>query len=103
VSHATARHEDRRRPTLPALLLRFAGDRLFAGPDAAARRAGLTVIRGRRGLSRTYRDPRLDLLVRCPDCGGRDCAAYWLAACPTCHGTGRVLPAREPVHPGGRR
>jgi hypothetical protein len=102
VSDPTARFEHRSRPTPLALFLRFAGERLFAGPDTAARHAGLTVTRGPRGLSRTYRDPRLDLLVRCDACEGRGCEAYWLPACPTCRGTGRVLPVREPAATGER-
>jgi hypothetical protein len=100
MSDPTARFDPPRRPTLPALLLRSAADLLFARPDAAARRAGLIVTRA--SLSRTYRDPRLDLLVRCPACAGADCEAYWLPACPACRGTGRVLPAAAPAHTGER-
>jgi hypothetical protein len=99
MSDPTARFRSRR-PTVPALLLRYVGELLFARPDALARRAGLTVTRGPRGLSRTYRDARLDLLVPCPSCAGCDCEAYWLPACPTCRGTGRVFPARERAYTG---
>jgi hypothetical protein len=102
VSDPTARFEHRSRPTPLALFLRFAGERLFAGPDTAARHAGLTVTRGPRGLSRTYRDPRLDQLVRCPACAGVDCETYWLPPCQACRGTGRVLPARAPARTGER-
>src|ERR1700730_546252 len=56
-------------------LLRNFGDRLFADTDARARRHGWQVTRRHGGLSRRYRDPRFDSLVRCPSCagtGGRD-------------------------------
>jgi hypothetical protein len=98
MSDTTARFHRPRRPGL----LRYVGELLFARPDDAARRAGLTVTPGPRGLSRTYRDVRLELLVRCPACAGVDCEAYWLPACPVCRGTGRVLPARAPARTGER-
>jgi hypothetical protein len=102
MSDTTARFDHPRRQTPLALLLRYAGELLFARPDAAARRAGLTVTPGARGLSRTYRDPRLDQLVRCPACAGVDCETYWLPPCQACRGTGRVLPARAPARTGER-
>jgi hypothetical protein len=81
-------------------LLRYVGELLFARPDDAARRGGLTVTP--HGLSRTYRDARLELLVPCPTCAGVDSEAYWLPGCTTCRGTGRILPARAPARTGER-
>jgi len=46
------------------------GDALFARADARARDCGWEVTRSRSGLHRTYRDPRFDLLHRCPRCNG---------------------------------
>jgi hypothetical protein len=69
-------------------LLRNFGDRLFADTDAKARQHGWQVTRRNGGLSRRYRDPRFDSLVRCPSCagtGGSDAAA-----CGPCRGSGRL-------------
>ena len=69
-------------------LLRNFGDRLFADTDAKARQHGWQVTRRNGGLSRRYRDPRFDSLVRCSSCagtGGSD-----TAACEPCGGTGRL-------------
>jgi len=76
--------------------IRLTGDRLFAAADAEAESRGWQVRRTRSGLGRSYRDPRFDLLVRCPDCGGRGVrSARWL--CSECHGTGRLnLAERSP-------
>lgn len=66
------------------------GEALFARSDARARSSGWEVTSSRRGLSRSYRDPRFDLIRSCPQCAGsgvtprgRDCAR--------CFGTGRVI------------
>jgi hypothetical protein len=53
-----------------ARVLRNFGDRLFADADARARQHGWQVTRRNGGLSRRYRDPRFDSLVRCPSCAG---------------------------------
>jgi len=71
---------------------RRAGAALFAKPDAWAVRSGWTITQRRGGLSRTYRDPRFDLLIRCTSCGGsgfNHTAAR--GACPTCGGSGRLV------------
>lgn len=71
---------------------RRAGAALFAKPDAQAIRNGWTVTQRRGGLSRTYRDPRFDLLIRCTSCGGsgfNHTAAR--GACATCGGSGRLV------------
>ena len=76
-------------------LLRNFGDRLFADTDARARRHGWQVTRRHGGLSRRYRDPRFDSLVRCPSCAGT--GGWDAVACGPCGGTGRLIlhqPAR---------
>ncbi len=66
------------------------GDALFARADARARDCGWEVTRSRSGLHRSYRDPRFDLLHRCPQCAGAGTTPRG-ADCGRCYGTGRVL------------
>jgi hypothetical protein len=75
--------------------IRGTGDRLFEKDDALARRNGWTIEVRRRGLARTYRDPRFDRLSRCPDCGGSGEDALGLK-CEPCSGDGRVTLGRQP-------
>jgi DnaJ-class molecular chaperone len=64
-------------------------DRLFAAGDARARRRGWQVTVQHGGLGRRYRDPRFDLLIRCPECRGAG-ADRDERPCPRCPGTGRL-------------
>jgi DnaJ-class molecular chaperone len=64
------------------------GARIFLVDDALAHAHGWQVTAGRSGLSRSYRDPRFDLLARCPDCSG-----YGVTdgkSCHRCAATGRI-------------
>jgi len=82
-------------------LLRNFGDRLFADTDARARQHGWQVTRRHGGLSRRYRDPRFDSLVRCPSSagiGGSDAVA-----CGPCGGTGRLTLHQPARVQGGAR
>jgi DnaJ-class molecular chaperone len=65
------------------------GDWLFADGDARARRRGWQVTTGSSGLGRRYRDPRFDLLIRCPECRGTGAGADD-RPCRRCPGTGRL-------------
>jgi hypothetical protein len=69
-------------------LLRRLGEAVFGPDDARAVDRGWQVTVGRRGLSRTYRHPGFDWLVRCPDCQGSGLRRD--VACGRCSGTGRV-------------
>ena len=83
-------------------LLERLGGLVFAGNDREARWRGWSIERRHAGLSRVYRDPIFDRLVRCPHCrGGPDpravpCAhhAQGAAACSSIsrrsHTTGRA-------------
>ena len=66
------------------------GDALFARADARARDCGWEVTRSRSGLHRTYRDPRFDLLHRCPRCNGAGSTLRGVD-CGRCYGTGRIV------------
>ena len=68
--------------------VRTAGDRLFRASDTRAAGYGWRVTAGRSGLSRTYRDPRFDLLAGCPDCRGSGQDAR--RPCSRCAGSGRI-------------
>jgi hypothetical protein len=74
--------------------------RLFGALDAQAKHDGWQVTRLHHGLGRRYRDPRFDLLSRCPDCAGS--GSIDGQPCEPCRGTGRVARARpcSPA-PGG--
>jgi RecJ-like exonuclease len=69
--------------------MRRMGGRLFAVHDAQARQHGWQITLQRGGLSRSYRDPRFDLLVTCPDCRGTGIGAGD-GQCHGCPGTGRL-------------
>jgi hypothetical protein len=75
-------------------------DRLFAADDAQARRRGWQVTAWRGGRGRSYRDPRFDLLIRCPECRGVGAGADD-RPCRRCPGTGR-LTLDHPVSSVGR-
>jgi hypothetical protein len=96
-------HVDLQRPSrwLDQCLLRIGG-RLFAEADDDAHRRGWDVTVRGRGLARTYRDPRMDLLVPCPACDGEGCEDLRAPACATCRGIGRVLPLTQPALAGER-
>jgi hypothetical protein len=72
--------------------------RLFAADDARARRRGWQVTVQRGGLGRSYRDPRFDLLIRCPECRGTGPDDR---PCRLCPGTGRLALDR-PFSSAGR-
>jgi RecJ-like exonuclease len=82
-------------------LVRAIGDRLFRASDAGARRYGWQVKIGHGGLSRTYRDPRFDLLQTCPACLGTG-AIRQEQACGRCSGTGRITSAGKLNSGAGR-
>lgn len=65
-----------------------AGDRLFRADDKRAIASGWQITPGRSGLSRTYRDPRFDLLARCDPCHGSGKAAD--RHCARCAGAGGI-------------
>lgn len=71
-------------------------DRLFGADDLTAIQHGWEIERGRLGLSRTYRDPRFDMLASCGACHGRGWAQPG-RPCLVCGGTGRVTlgPSRD--------
>jgi DnaJ-class molecular chaperone len=64
-------------------------NRLFAADDARARGRGWQVTARRDGLGRSYRDPRFNLLIRCPECRGTGAGADE-RPCRRCPGTGRL-------------
>lgn len=68
--------------------IRSAGRRLFLADDARAIASGWQITHGRWGLSRTYRDPRFDMLASCAVCGGEGKTAD--RPCTRCAGTGRI-------------
>jgi hypothetical protein len=84
-----AAHKTRKRPGASGKgYVRRMGDRLFAVHDAWARQRGWQITVQTGGLGRSYRDPRFDLLVSCPDChGAGDDASDQPCSC--CLGTGR--------------
>ena len=70
-------------------LLRRTGDLVFAGSDVEARWRGWSMARRRGGLTRVYRDPLFDWVVRCPHCRGTGMAMAE-SRCAPCDGTGRL-------------
>lgn len=80
------------RKTLRDLLLRVLsaiGNMIFRADDHRARERSWQVLPRHGGLSRAYRDPRFDYLIRCAACSsrGRDLTGL---TCPTCDGAGRI-------------
>jgi hypothetical protein len=75
-----------------AALVQGIASRLFRDSDAHARRYGWQVKIGHGGLSRTYRDPRFDLLQTCLTCLGTG-AIRQEQECGRCSGTGRITSA----------
>ena len=73
--------------------LRALGDRLFFEDDARALRHGWQIQTRHAGLSRTYRDPRFDQLVPCPDCRGQGTRDGLY--CHRCSATGRIHLAQD--------
>jgi hypothetical protein len=76
---------------------RRGGERMFAAADARAAEYGWQVRTTRGGLGRSYRDPRFDRLVRCPDCGGSGRVGYTRQTCAWCDGSGRRLRPPAPT------
>jgi hypothetical protein len=74
--------------------------RLFAADDARARGRGWQVTVQRGGLGRSYRDPRFDLLVECPQSRGAGVDADD-RPCRRCPGPGRLTLDR-PLSSAGR-
>ena len=79
----------------PDLLQRFGG-RVFAGNDREAGWRSWSIERRRAGLSRLYRDPMFDRLVRCRHCRGAGTAAAG-TVCAPCSGTGRLVLDQPPI------
>ena len=80
-------------------LLERLGDQVFAGNDSEARWRGWSIERRQAGLSRVYRDPMFDRLVRCPHCRGAGTAAGG-PLCASCSGSGRPT-FQPPIIPDG--
>ncbi len=76
-------------------LLRLLGDLVFAGNDREARWRGWSIERRHAGLSRVYRDPMFDRLVRCRDCRGAGSAGG--PPCASCSGSGRLILDQPPI------
>jgi hypothetical protein len=81
------------RKTLRDLLihgLSLIGSKIFRTDDRRACERGWQVLSRHGGLSRTYRDPRFDDLIRCAACSdrGRDLVGV---TCATCDGAGRII------------
>ncbi len=74
---------------LKSRLARIA-QRIFAAPDADARRHGWQVTITNVGWGRSYRDPRFDRLLTCSACKGQGCYPGD-TICSICDGTGRIV------------
>lgn len=70
-------------------LVARAGDLIFAANDREAHWRGWDIQRRHARLSRCYRDPRFDLLIRCSQCRGTGATAA-TSPCAHCSGTGRI-------------
>lgn len=66
------------------------GARLFHEDDARALCRGWQIEIRHAGLTRTYRDPRFDRLLQCPDCRGASTDAFG-SPCPRRSATGRII------------
>ena len=80
-------------------LLERLGDLVFAGHDREARWSGWSIERRQAGLSRVYRDPLFDRLVRCSHCRGAGSAGG--PPCASCSGSGRLILDQPPIAHGG--
>jgi hypothetical protein len=90
--------------TLRDLLLRgisVIGGKIFLADDCRARKQGWQIIPRHGGFSRTYRDPRFDLLAACTKCNGRGQNPHGIT-CPDCHGIGRVFLAPDIISEPGQ-
>jgi len=79
----------------PTDLLERLGDLVFAGHDREAHWRGWSIERRHAGLSRVYRDPLFDRLVRCPHCWGAGSAGG--SPCASCSGRGRLILDQPPI------
>lgn len=71
--------------------IRRAADVVHARSDRRAVGRGWEVtVTGRRGIRRSYRDPRFDTLASCPRCGGEGRTPAG-GECARCYGTGRIV------------
>lgn len=77
-------------------LVSRAGDLLFAANDREARWLGWDIQRRHAGLSRCYRDPRFDTLIRCSHCRGLGTTAA-RSSCTHCSGTGCIALDQPPL------
>lgn len=80
-------------------LLERLGNLVFAGHDREARWRGWSIERCHSGLSRVYRDPMFDRLVRCPHC--RSAGSAGGPPCASCSGSGRLILDQPPIAPDG--
>jgi len=89
VSNSSNRQHDRLPIWITNLLSRLE-ERIFHKSDARAAERGWEVRRTGRGLGRSYRDPRFDLLAACAECGGTGFVGAAPHRCHVCGGSGRV-------------
>jgi hypothetical protein len=92
------------RKTPGDLLLRVLstiGSKIFEENDRRARDQGWQIVQRRRGLGRSYRDPRFDYLIACTACNGRGCNPRGIA-CSDCGGAGRIILTPTAVSQLGR-
>ena len=80
-------------------ILERLGDLVFARHDREARWRGWSIERRHAGLSRAYRDPMFDRLVRCPYCRGAGSAG--VPPCASCSGSGRLILDQPPIAHNG--
>jgi hypothetical protein len=76
-------------------LLARAGDLMFAANDREARWRGWDIQPRHAGLSRSYRDPAFDTLIRCSQCRGIGITAA-SSPCAHCSGSGRIFLDQPP-------
>jgi hypothetical protein len=78
----------------------WACDLIFAANDREARWRGWDTQRRHAGLSRCYRDPRFDTLIRCSRCHGLGTTTA-RSSCAHCSGIGRIALDQPPfAHDG---
>ena len=73
---------------------------MFAGHDRDARWCGWSIERRHAGLSRVYRDPMFDRLVRYPQC--QDAGSAGGPLCASCSGSGRLILDQPPIAHDGQ-